>query len=103
MSFKENLQFLADRLLAIHTYSPDQYPSWRLEYYNNAKEIFDEDMSGVLDLWKKIKPKIKKDLEAAELVDQKINAMFIAFKQGDNEEGRDIAYEIFDLDIEKMR
>ena len=74
-----------------------------MEYYNNAKEIFDEDMSEVLDLWKKIKPKIKKDLEAAELVDQKINAMFIAFEQGDNEEGRDIAYEIFDLDIEKMR
>lgn len=29
--------------------------------------------------------------------------MFIAFEHGDNEEGRDIAYEIFDLDIEKMR
>lgn len=50
-------------------------------------------------MWKKI----KKDLEVAELVEQKINAMFIAFKPGDNEEGRDIAYEIFDLDIEKMR
>lgn len=103
MSFKQDLENLAGLILRISIHSPDQYPAWKLEYYNNAKEIFDEDMSEVVDLWKKIKPKIKKDLEAAELVDQKINAMFIAFEHGDNEEGRDIAYEIFDLDIEKMR
>lgn len=46
MSFKQDLENLSGLMLRISIHSPDQYPVWMLEYYNNSKEIFDEDMSG---------------------------------------------------------
>lgn len=103
MSFKEDLQLFAECLIAVGINSPDKYPSWMLEYGKSQEEIFDQDSLEIKELWEKIKIKIKIDIEKSELINQKLNEMFTAFSNGENEKGRDIALDIYLMDVKILK
>lgn len=103
MPFKQDLQLFAECIIAVGINSPDKYPSWMLEYGKSQEEIFDQDSLEIKELWEKIKIKIKIDIEKSELINQKLNEMFTAFSNGENEKGRDIALDIYLMDVKILK
>lgn len=78
------------------TYAPDEYPEWSYASYDIHK-------TDILNFWSQILPRIKKDLEQANFVDQKVKEAFSAFDEGDKARGRQALWDIYNAKPEKMR
>jgi hypothetical protein len=76
------------------TYAPDSYPAWR---------TYEDHMADLNDLWSKIQPRLKRDIEQAHFVDVKLKEMFKAFDAKDKEKGCAAACEIYNSKVEKFR
>ena len=78
------------------TTAPDRYacPEFQSWEWNKAD---------LQSLWAQIKPKLKRDLDSVKLIDAKLHQMFEAFEAAHNEQGRDIAWELYALDVDKLR
>jgi hypothetical protein len=101
ISFKQDLQLFAECIIAVGINSLDKYPSWMFEYSKSQEEIFDQDSLEIKELWERIKIKI--DIEKSELINQKLNEMFTVFSNGENEKGRDIALDIYLMDVKILK
>jgi hypothetical protein len=96
MSVKEKLCDLCGSIATATTDSPDEYPDWSYWTYETH-------MAHIKELWEEIRPQLKRDLEGAEFVDSKLREMIEAFDAGEKERGRDVAWELYNFDVEKLR
>ena len=80
--------------LASITRSPDAYPSF-LSYEGNKADI--------IELWNEIKPKLKRDLEQAEIIDRKLAEMFAVYESGDVQGGRNVPWALYNMNAKKLR
>ena len=93
MSLREKLTDLSGALASI-TRGPDAYPS-SMSYEGNKADI--------IELWNEIKPKLKRDLEQAEIIDRKLAEMFGAYESGDVQGGRNVAWALYNMNAKKLR
>ena len=93
MSLRERLMDLAGSLASI-TKAPDGYPYF-MSYEGNKADI--------IALWAEIKPKLKRDLEQIQVIDLKLEEMFAAYDSGNVEGGRDAAWALYNMKVEKLR
>lgn len=96
MSTKKLLLDLAGSIATATTDAPDEYPDWLPKTWKIHKEDIEE-------LWAQIRPKLRRDLEQANILDQKIAAMIVAFDNGEKIIGRKIAWDIYNSRIEGLR
>jgi hypothetical protein len=76
--------------------APDNYPEWLpLTWHSHRVEL--------LDLWSKIRPQLRHDLDKTEILENRLTAMLVAFDAGNKELGRKIAWEIYNFHPEKLR
>ncbi len=76
--------------------APDEYdPESYITYEFNMAEI--------RELWVAARPKIKRDLDQASMLDGQLKAMLSAFETGDKKLGRKIAWDIYNSKPEKLR
>jgi hypothetical protein len=68
---------------------PDEYPEWNSGWANHRADL--------LALWSDVKPRLKRDLDKAELIDQKLAAAFESFDRGQREPGRSLMFEIYNV------
>ncbi len=71
MNLREKLLDLEGAAGGIATYAPDEYPEWDPRNYSISKPDIEE-------LWAEIQPKLKRDLDKAQDVAQKIKEGFEA-------------------------
>jgi hypothetical protein len=95
MSLTETLSNFA-AALASATDAPDEYPAWGYVTYES-------NMADLKDLWGKIRPKLKRDLEQAEFVDVKLQEAFAAFEANEKDKGRKAVLAIYNLNVKRFR
>ena len=95
MSLRERVEDFAGALTSA-TFAPDEYPA--PEYVN-----YESNMADLKELWAEIRPQLKRDLEQADFIDGKLQEMFAAFDAGEKERGRDAAWAIYNVKVEKLR
>lgn len=96
MPFKEKLDDFAGAIGAAGTSAPDRYaPSsyWTYETH----------MTDLKELWAEIRPQLKRDVDKAQFIDNKLQEMFAAFEAGQKEKGQDAAWAIYNLEVKKLR
>jgi hypothetical protein len=96
MSLKERLRNFNDSISGATNYPPDDYPEW-------SSLTFESHMADLKELWTEIRPQLKRDLDKAEFVDSKLREMMEAFDAGEKQRGRDIAWDLYNFDLEKLR
>ena len=96
MSLKERLADFEGSVGAAATRAPDEYPEW-------GSWTYETHMADLKALWAEIRPQLKRDLDQAALVDEKLQEMFSAFEAGDKQRGRDAAWAIYNGKVEKLR
>jgi hypothetical protein len=96
MSTQEKLRDFVSSISGAMSYPPDDYPDWSYLTYESHME----DIKG---LWSEIRTKLKRDLDGAEFVDNKLREMFEAFEAGDKQRGRAAACDIYNFDADKLR
>jgi hypothetical protein len=78
------------------TDAPDRYPDWRsTDYVRNKADI--------LNLWSEIKPLLKRDLDKAAYVTQRLDEGFAALDAGNKEDGQQAMWDIYNLHPKKLR
>ncbi|HEX7803628.1 MAG TPA: hypothetical protein VF471_12815 [Pseudoxanthomonas sp.] len=96
MSLRKNLDDLAGAVGAAAAMAPDEYdPGSYITYEFNMAEI--------RKLWAAARPKIRRDLNQATVLDGKLNSMLSAFEAGDKKLGRKIAWDIYNSKPEKLK
>lgn len=96
MSLKERLADFEGSVGAAATKAPDDYLFPEFQNYESHK-------ADLKELWEAIRPQLKHDLKQAEFIDGKLQEMFTAFDAGQKEKGRDAAWAIYNLKVEKLR
>ncbi|WKB56026.1 hypothetical protein [Eleftheria terrae] len=96
MSLKERLADFEGSVSAAATRAPDEYPDWGHWSYVTH-------MADLKELWTEIRPQLKRDLDHAALIDAKLEEMFAAFEAGEEDKGRDAAWAIYNLKVERLR
>ena len=95
-SLRKLLDDLAGSIGAAAAMAPDEYdPGSYITYEFNMAEI--------RELWASARPKIRRDLDQANVLDGQLNAMFYAFETGDKKLGRKIAWDICNSKPEKLK
>lgn len=95
-SLRTILDDLAGSVGAAAAMAPDEYdPGLAVNYENN--------MADIRELWATARPRIKLDLDKAEMLDRQLSAMFSAFEAGNKKLGRKIAWDIYNFRPEKLR
>lgn len=96
MSLQEKLKDFAGSISTATGDAPDDYPEW-------SSWTYETHMADLKGLWAEIRPNLKRDLDQAALIDGKLQEMFAAFDAGEKERGREAAWFIYNLGIEKLR
>lgn len=96
MSLREDVKNFVDSIAAATSNAPDEYSEW-------SSWTYETHMADLKDLWAKIRPRIKRDLELAEFVDTKLQEMFVAFDGREKDKGRQAALAIYNSDVGKLR
>ena len=78
------------------TMPPDGYPDW-------LPLTWDEHKSDLRDMWGGIRPRLKHDLDKAEMLDRQLTAMIEAYDAGNKKLGRKIAWDIYNEKPERFR
>jgi hypothetical protein len=95
MSLTETLSDFAGALTSA-TDAPDEYPAWGYVTYES-------NMADLKELWGKIRPKLKRDLEQAEFVDSKLQEAFDAFMVNEKDKGRKAILAVYNLNVKQFR
>ena len=94
MTLRERLSDFAGAL-ASATDAPDEYmPTGYVTYENN--------MADLKDLWSQIKPNLKNARDVG-FIDARLHEAFVAFEAGEKEKGRKAIWDIYNLDVKKLR
>jgi hypothetical protein len=96
MSLKERLSDFAGSVGGAATRAPDEYPEW-------SHMSYETHMADIKELWAEIRPQLRRDHEAAEFIDSKLQEMFEAFDAGEKDKGRDAAWAIYNIKAERLR
>jgi predicted component of type VI protein secretion system len=96
MSLYERLRDFAGSIATATSDAPDEYPEW-------SSWTYETHMEDLRSLWAAIRPQLKRDLEQAAWVDQKLQEMFTAFDAGDKETGRKAAWALYNAEVTKLR
>ncbi len=74
MTLAETFEDFMGAVANAATYAPDEYPEWSYASYDVHK-------TDIPNFWSQILPRIKKDVEQANFIDQKVKEAFSAFDQ----------------------
>lgn len=96
MSLREDLQNFVDSIGAAGSNAPDEYAEW-------SSWTYETHMTDIKGLWAFIRPQLKRDLEQAEFVDNKLQEMFAAFDAGEKDKGRKVAWALYNAEVVKLR
>lgn len=96
MSLRRLLDDLSSSITLATSLSPDEYPEDLPLTYESHK-------ADIQELWEKVRPRLKRDLDKAEMLDRQLAAMFAAFEVGNKKLGRKIAWDIYNSKPEKLR
>lgn len=96
MSLRERLVDFSGSIAVATRDAPDDYAEWSYMTYESH-------MSDLRELWADIRPKLKRDLDKVEFIEQRLTDMFSAFESGEKEAGRKAAWDIYNLEVEKLR
>jgi hypothetical protein len=96
MSLHEDLQNYVDSIGCAGSNAPDEYADWSYITY-------EANMADLKDLWTRIQPQLKRDLEKARWVDVTLQEMFDAFGAGQKELGRKAAWALYNAELTKLR
>lgn len=95
MSLTETLRDFAGPLSSAID-AADEYPAWGYVTYES-------NMADLKELWSKIRPKLKRDLEQAEFVDRKFQEAFDAFMANQKDKGRKAILAVYNLNVKQFR
>lgn len=96
MSLREKLDDFAGAVGRAGTDAPDEYPEWSYITYES-------NMADIRELWMEIRPKLKRDVDKALFIDNKLQEAFSAFDANEKEKGRDAMWDIYNLDLIDLR
>ncbi|WDZ95032.1 hypothetical protein Herbaro_16280 [Herbaspirillum sp. WKF16] len=96
MSLKQDLMNFAGSLATATDYPPDDYPSW-------SSWTFEAHMDDLRSLWSAIMPRLKKDADKIEFIDQNLKMAFAAFEAKDKDKGRKAILAIYNLNVKYLR
>ena len=86
----ESLMLFKDSVVTGTINAPDNYPEWDTKGYETHR-------ADLLALWSEIKPRIRRDVEKAEVIDAKLAAALASFDKGAREPGQGLMVEIYNL------
>tara|TARA_Y100000004_G_C8896958_1_gene404596 strand:- start:149 stop:781 length:633 start_codon:yes stop_codon:yes gene_type:complete len=96
MSLKEDLLDFAGSLATATDYPPDDYPSW-------SSWTYEAHMDDLRSLWSAIMPRLKKDADKIEFIDQNLKVALAAFEAKDKDKGRKAILAIYNLNVRSLR
>ncbi|MFJ3055912.1 hypothetical protein [Herbaspirillum sp. NPDC087042] len=96
MSLTERLADFAGAVGGAATNAPDDYPEWSYATYET-------NMADIRQLWAEIFPKLKRDIEQAAFIDLKLLEAFAAFEAGEKDKGQLAMWDIYNLQVKKLR
>ena len=86
----ESLMLFKDSVVAGTINAPDNYPDWDTSGYKTHR-------ADLIALWSEIKPRIRRDVDKAEVVDAKLAAALASFDKGEREPGQALMVEIYNV------
>jgi hypothetical protein len=91
------LQLFKENVVGGTMQPPDNYPEWNRDGYSgHRKEL--------LDLWAEIKPRLKRDLDKAEYIDEHLALAIASFDKGEREPGQSLMVKIYNvLNLNQLR
>ncbi|MFE0502421.1 hypothetical protein ACFW0P_16750 [Lysobacter soli] len=96
LAIRELLADFVGSIASAASDAPDNYPDWLPKDWTSHR-------ADLLDLWGRIHPGLKRDVDQAAALGVQVTAMIDAFDSGDREAGREIAWDIFNSQPEKLR
>lgn len=96
MPLSEVLKDFAGAVATALACAPDDYKEYSYDNYENNK-------ADIFDLWSKIQPGLKRDLDKAEFIDDRLRAAFAAYDKGDKDTGQRAMADIYNLQVKKLR
>lgn len=85
------------------TDAPDDYSELRVELCGSMAGAYQENKSTVHEDWAEIRPRLKRDLDKVAFIDAKLKEGFDAFDRGDRKTGRKAMFDIYNLQLRKLR
>jgi hypothetical protein len=95
-SLSELLVDFAGSVGGLATYAPDEYPPWSYRSYANES-------ADALELWARIKMKLKRDKDSVTFIDAKLEEGLVSFENGEKAKGRAAMWEIYNLGLRDFR
>ena len=92
----EKLKDFAGAIALAASRAPDKYDE-------SCGWTYETNMTDLKDLWSYIYPRLTRDRELAEEVNENLQRMFDAFESGEKAEGRATAWAIYNSDFRKLR
>ncbi len=99
MSLHETLKVFAGQITVATSDAPDEYLLSQYGY----KGLYEAHMADLKALWAAIRPQLKRDLEQAAFVDEKLHEMVTAFDAGEKDKGRKAAWALYNAELTKLR
>lgn len=96
MSLQKLWEELMGSVSAATTMPPDGYPDW-------LPLTWEQHKSDLREMWGAIQPRLKHDLDKAEMLDRQLTAMIEAYDVGSKRLGSKIAWDIYNSKPEKLR
>jgi hypothetical protein len=96
MNLAEKLDDFAGALTVAISCAPNDYPEFVYSDYIKNK-------ADLLKLWSEIEPRLKRDLDKAAYITQRLHEGFEAYDAGDKEAGEQAMLDIYNLHPKKLR
>lgn len=97
--------YLADLAgaVATATNAPDQYPDYLVEICGGMAETYQMNRDRVFEAWAGARPGLKRDLDKASFIESRLESAFSAFDRGDRGLGQELIFEVYNLQLRKLR
>ena len=99
MSLNDGLQKFGDAIAIATSSAPDEYLLSQYGY----EGLYEAHMADLKALWADIRPQLKRDMEQAAFIDEKLHEMFTAFDAGEKDKGRKAAWALYNAEVTKLR
>ena len=94
MSLKDDLLTLQGLISTSTSYPPDEYPE--------GIGTFEDHMDDLLGTWGQIKLQLR-STDSIEYIDTTLNRMIDLYRRGEKALGRDVAWELYNFKVTKLR
>jgi hypothetical protein len=91
----EKLDYFVCSITGAITSAPDEY----LQDFQN----WPRQKGQLIEEWNEVKRALKKSTEQVAVVDQLLTSMILAFDENRKEDGRNIAWQIYNMKVERFR